>query len=112
MRPQPEPTPVDGNSLLLSERLFDDDAIIFDRISSQAVRYGADRGPAIEISWHGFTELGIWSKLGGAPFVCVEPWHGFASPSDFDGEFADKPGLMHIAPGARRSLGYRIRAVS
>jgi galactose mutarotase-like enzyme len=61
------------------------------------------------MSWDGFRELGIWSKPGGAPFLCIEPWHGFASPADFDGEFSDKPGLMHIAPSATRSLSYRIR---
>jgi hypothetical protein len=57
---------------------------------------------------YGFKELGIWSKPEGAPFLCVEPWHGFASPSDFDGEFSDKPGLMHIAPAETRILRYLI----
>ena len=109
MRPQPEPTPIRGKTLALSERLFEDDAVILDRLASTSVRYGADRGPSIEISWEGFRELGVWSKPGGAPFLCIEPWHGFASPSDFDGEFADKPGLLHVAPGASRSLAYRIR---
>jgi galactose mutarotase-like enzyme len=61
------------------------------------------------MSWQGFPELGIWSRPSGAAFLCIEPWHGFASPSDFDGEFSDKPGLMQIAPGEKRSLGYRLR---
>ncbi len=109
MRANAEPSPVSGKRLVLSEKLFDDDAVILDRLASKSVRYAADRGPSIEISWDGFSELGIWSKAGGAPFLCIEPWHGFASPADFDGEFTDKPGLMHIAPGGRRSLSYRIR---
>ena len=61
------------------------------------------------MSWEEFPQLGVWSKLGGAPFLCIEPWHGVASPVDFDGEFFDKPGLMHIAPSATQSLSYRIR---
>ncbi len=93
----------------MSERLFEEDAIILDRPASTSVRFAADRGPSLEISWEGFRELGIWSKPGGAPFLCIEPWRGFASPADFDGEFADKPGLMHIKPGERRTLNYRIR---
>jgi len=44
----------------------------------------------------------------GAAFLCIEPWRGFASPPNFDGEFADKPGVMHIAPGATEVLSYRI----
>ncbi|TIU61445.1 MAG: aldose 1-epimerase family protein, partial [Mesorhizobium sp.] len=81
---------------------------ILDKPVSNSVRYAAERGPAIEMSWQGFNELGIWSKPGGAPFLCIEPWHGIASPVDFDGEFTDKPGVMLIEPGARRVLSYRI----
>lgn len=109
LRAAPEPTPIRGKTLALSERLFDDDAVILDRVASTSVRYAADRGPSIEIFWEGFRELGVWSKPGGVPFICIEPWHGTASPSDFDGEFVDKPGLMHIAPGRKRILKYRIR---
>ena len=107
--PTPEPTPIRGKLLPLSERLFDADAIILDRLASTSVRFAADRGPSIEMSWNGFPQLGVWSKPGGVPFLCIEPWHGFASPVDFDGEFTDKPGLMHIAPRETRSLSYRIR---
>ncbi|RWA76873.1 MAG: aldose 1-epimerase family protein [Mesorhizobium sp.] len=106
--PTPLPTPIEGKTLALSERLFDKDAVILDRPASSSVRCAAERGPAIEMSWQGFNELGIWSKLGGAPFLCIEPWHGIASPVDFDGEFADKPGVMLIEPGAKRTLTYRI----
>ncbi|MES5481610.1 aldose 1-epimerase family protein [Bradyrhizobium sp. INPA03-11B] len=109
MRQQAEPTPVKSRALALTEQLFDDDAVILDQVASASVRFAAARGPAIEVSWRGFRELGIWSKPGGAPFLCIEPWHGFASPAQFDGDFADKPGLMHIAPGSRKSLSYRIR---
>jgi galactose mutarotase-like enzyme len=109
LRSKPEPTPIQGKLLALSEQLFTDDAIILDRPASTSVRYAADRSPGLDVSWQGFRELGIWSKPGGAPFLCIEPWYGFASPSNFEGEFADKPGLMHIAPTRTRILRYRIR---
>lgn len=107
--PTPQPTPIRGKLLPLSERLFDADAIILDRLASTSVRFAADRGPSIEMSWNGFRQLGVWSKPSGVPFLCIEPWHGFASPVDFDGEFTDKPGLMHIKPTETRSVNYRIR---
>ncbi|RUU77045.1 aldose 1-epimerase family protein, partial [Mesorhizobium sp. M7A.T.Ca.TU.009.01.1.2] len=105
----PQPTPVEGNILPLSERLFDEDAVIMDQPASSSVRYAAERGPALEMSWQGVRELGVWSKPSGAPFLCIEPWHGLASPVDFDGDFVDKPGLMLIAPGAKRAMSYQIR---
>ena len=103
MRTEAEPSPIQGTLLPLSERLFDDDAIILDTLASSAVSY-IGSGPGLSITWAGFRQLGLWSKPGGAPFVCIEPWRGFASPVDFDSEFVDKPGLMHIAPGATEQL--------
>lgn len=114
LRAATEPSPVEGTVLPLSESLFADDAIIFDRIDSKSVRCAARQGtgPWLKMSWRGFRELGVWSKPSGAPFLCIEPWRGYASPAGFDGEFSDKPGLMHIAPGAEEQLSCRIEAGS
>ncbi|MDA9431909.1 aldose 1-epimerase family protein [Bradyrhizobium sp. CCBAU 51627] len=116
LRAATEPSPVKGTVLPLSESLFVDDAIIFDRIESHSVRYAAEQdestGPWLRMSWQGFRELGVWSKPSGAPFLCIEPWRGYASPVGFDGEFSDKPGLMHIAPGAEEQLSFRIEVGS
>ncbi len=108
LRVAPEPSRVRGTTLQLAETLFAEDAIIFDDVNSSSVRYAAERGPWVNVSWTGFRELGIWSKPSGAPFVCIEPWRGYASPADFDGEFTEKPGLMHLAPGAEEVLSFRI----
>jgi galactose mutarotase-like enzyme len=109
IREKPEVTPIRGKTLALSEKLFDEDAVVLDKLASRSVRYAADRGPSIELAWDDFPQLGIWSKPGGAPFLCIEPWHGTASPAGFDGEFAEKPGVMRIAPTETRGLHYRIR---
>ena len=108
LREKPEPTPIEGNYLALSEQLFADDAVILDHPASRSIRYAADRGPSIGLQWQGFRELGIWSKPDGAPFLCLEPWRGFADPLDFDGEFSDKPGIMKTEPGETEILSYRI----
>lgn len=108
MRIQPEPTPVEGATLALSESVFVDDALIFDQIASTSLRYMAPGGPTIDFAWRGFRQLGLWSKPDGASFLCIEPWHGFASPTDFDGEFADKPGVMLIGVGETRQFEQRI----
>ena len=54
----PQPTPIEGKTLALSERLFDEDAVILDQPASTSVRYAAERGPAIEMSWQGFQGIG------------------------------------------------------
>ncbi|MCP3380888.1 MULTISPECIES: aldose 1-epimerase family protein [unclassified Bradyrhizobium] len=105
-----DPSPVRGTVLPLSEALFSNDAVILDPVNSRGVRYAATdgTGPWLKMSWRGFRELGVWSKPSGAPFLCIEPWRGYASPKAFDGEFSDKPGLMHIAPGAEEQLSFRV----
>ena len=88
-----DPSPVRGAVLPLSESLFTVDAVIFDRINSHAVRYAAGQGagPWLRMSWSGFRELGIWSKPTGAPFLCIEPWRGYASPSGFEASSTTSP---------------------
>jgi galactose mutarotase-like enzyme len=104
------PTPIEGRTLKLDESLFAADAIILDRPASHSVRYSAPGAPVIEVAWEAFRELGLWSKADGN-FLCIEPWYGYASPVDFDGEFETKPGLLHIAPGDTELLTLKIRVI-
>jgi galactose mutarotase-like enzyme len=109
--PRGEPSPVVGRVLRLADADFDADAIIFDDIVSREVSYGADDGPRLVVRFDGMPMLGIWSKPGAAPFVCIEPWHGIADPEGFDGEFADKPGSVVLAPGASRRFAMTVERV-
>lgn len=106
--PAPHPTPVTGSRLALDPALFEADAVIFDTLDSSSVRYTAPGAEAIELAWEGFRELGVWQRVG-ADFLCIEPWHGMASPADWTGPFVEKPGLMLIPPGDQRSCSLRIR---
>ena len=108
LQAQSEPTPIAGRTLALEPALFAADAVILPDPASRSVRYTAPDAPAIEVAWQGFRQLGLWSRAQG-DFLCIEPWHGTASPADFDGEFCDKPGLMLIPPGEHRTLSIRIR---
>jgi galactose mutarotase-like enzyme len=95
------PSPVHDRTLGLKDALFINDALIFDQLNSRRVTYGASTGPSIEVQFDSMPYLGIWSKPG-AGFVCIEPWHGFASPEDFDGELKDKPGIALVLPGTTK----------
>lgn len=89
------PTPVHDRRLALHDGLFEDGALIWDRLASRSLVYGG----AVRIDFPRMPHLGIWTRSG-AGYVCIEPWQGYASPEGFDGEFADKPGMVAIAPGA------------
>ncbi len=93
------PTPVEGDTLALADALFERDALIWNPVTSRALRYGASTGPQLDIAFPDTPRLGIWTKPG-ARYVCIEPWHGIADSIGFQGEFRDKPGVFEIAPGA------------
>lgn len=97
------PTPVRDRRLPLSDALFEAGALIFDTLASRSVVYGE----AIRVDFPRMPHLGIWTKPG-AGYVCIEPWQGYASPEGFDGDFADKPGMVPVAPGATESFAMSI----
>lgn len=107
--PEPRPTPVEGTVLALHEGLFEADALVFDQLRSRSLRFEAEGGPALTFRWEGFPHLGIWAKpVPGPAFLCLEPWQGFASPADWDGEFQEKPGTVVLAPGETRTWSYSV----
>ncbi|HEX4634790.1 MAG TPA: aldose 1-epimerase family protein [Rhizomicrobium sp.] len=100
-------TPVKEQRLELRDDLFAKDAIIFDRIASRRIRYGAEHGPQLEISFEDMPQLGVWTKPE-AGFICIEPWHGFSDPQGYSGEFYDKPGLALLPPGTSKDFAMTI----
>jgi galactose mutarotase-like enzyme len=101
LSPDPLPSPVSDRRLDLQDALFVDDALIFDRLQSTHLTYGANRGQKILVSFPDTPYLGLWSKPN-APFVCIEPWAGIADPDNYQGEFSAKPGVFNVAPQASR----------
>ena len=95
------PSPLDGRVLHLDDALFAHDALVWDELVSQSVRYGADAGPQLEIAFPDTPMLGIWTKPGAA-FVCVEPW---TCPGD---ALNSGDRLISLAPGEARALWLEI----
>jgi len=96
--PEPRRSPVDGKCLALSDDLFVDDALIFDRMASRRLIYGAPGARQVAVDYAGMPSLGLWSKPG-AGYVCIEPWQGYSDPAGFAGDITEKPGITPIDPG-------------
>ena len=102
-----QPTPVEGRVLALNEPLFENDALIFDRLASRSVRYTAPGAPALSITFADFPQLGLWSKAPGQ-FVCIEPWFGMTAPQGFSGEYSEKPHQFILRPHESRDFTYSV----
>ena len=98
IEPSTRPSPVAGNAFRLDDDLFTDDALVWQSLASRSLHFGCAEGPALDIGFPDTPSLGIWTKPGAA-FLCIEPWAGYADPVDFKGSFADKPGVLSVAPG-------------
>ena len=102
-----EPNPAAGGVIAPDDALFERDAVIFRTVRSNRLRFGVPGAPGLEIAFPGMPQLGLWSKPG-APFLCIEPWHGFATPETDTRPFAEKPGLAHIPPGGEQRFAMAI----
>jgi galactose mutarotase-like enzyme len=101
-----QPNPVKARTLSLHDALFENDAVILDRVQSLGLRFHAPGAPALRFTWD-FPHFAIWTKPG-APFLCLEPWQGYVDPVNFDGEFMDKPGIAILDSGETRSWSYGV----
>jgi galactose mutarotase-like enzyme len=82
-----------------SRSLFDDGILIFrgPRSCEFSIRKGLN-AHSVTVATDGVPYLGLWSKPNGAPFVCVEPWHGIPDSADASGRLEDKEGMVRLEP--------------
>lgn len=99
---EPRPTPVDGRMLRPRDALFEELAIVFDRLESRGLWFGAEHGLGVRLDFPDSPNLGLWMQPG-APFLCLEPWQGYPAPVDFAGRFTEKPGIATVAPASSRA---------
>lgn len=76
--------------------------------ASGALAFVAPSGARIEMAGEGFANWVLWSRPG-AGYLCIEPWTGQGDPVGFAGEISDKPGMILLPPGARRSHAVTMR---
>lgn len=101
--PDPRPTPVEGRELTPTPEVFAHDALIWDRLESRSLLWGAPGTPNLRIDFDGLPMLGLWQKPG-AQYLCIEPWAGIADPVGYDGPLEDKPGIILLPPGGTRAF--------
>jgi len=88
----------DVDQLKLRPDLFRAGAVVLEGLKSVSVTLGAESGPGVRLQAPGAKWWGFWTKPG-APFLCMEPWHGVADTFGADWDLRGKPGIMALAPG-------------
>lgn len=83
------------NILPLSYSLFEKDALVFKKMNSKNALLLKDQKPYIKVNFENFPHLGIWTKKN-APFLCIEPWHGYADSMNSNGNIFEKEGIITL----------------
>ena len=92
----------------LTPTLFDRGPLIFKNPASKSVTIMNSRNPRrVRVRTEGVPFIALWAPSG-APFACIEPWHGIPDPIDTDGELTTKEGIMSLPAGATYTTGYAI----
>jgi galactose mutarotase-like enzyme len=93
--------------LPLDYRLFENDALVFKRLHSKSLTVTKNNRPIVTVDFAGFPNLGIWTKTG-APFLCIEPWLGYADTSGASGNLLEKEGIQVLKPHGNFETKFRI----
>lgn len=101
-----------GDTLSLVHELFEEkDALIFENCEAKSATLIGKSGKGIKIEFQDMNNLLIWSAVGNAPFVALEPWTGLASCNDEDGLFEHKRGMTVLEKDETASFKFKITMI-
>lgn len=90
------PFETDNQKLRLNTELFNDGALVFKTLNSRKLTLkNFHSTDSVELKFKDFNSLGIWA-VPGAPFVCIEPWLGYADKAERLQEFKNKEGIISL----------------
>jgi len=89
---------LENSTLTLNEALFKDDALVIQNLKNKEINLKSSKNSRyIKMAFKGFPYLGLWSKPTGAPFICIEPWHGVADFIGHNKKLENKKGIITLA---------------
>nr|WP_314085546.1 aldose 1-epimerase family protein [uncultured Shinella sp.] len=101
------PSPFDKGRIVLAQDQFLDDAMVFPEGAGDGLTYAAEGGPALKFHFENLPNLALWTKPG-APFLCIEPWHGTAAEFGGSRELRDRPFTTVLLPGESRRFAFSV----
>lgn len=101
-----------ADTLRLQHNLFEEnDALIFENCEATSATLMGKNGRGIQMDFQDMDNLLIWSAVGNAPFVALEPWTGISSCLDEDGIFENKRGMTILFPDETVSFKFKITMI-
>lgn len=107
LNPEKLASPFDKGRLVLESALFEADAMIFPQDAGAGLTYAAEGGPSLALTFDNLPNLALWQKPG-APFICIEPWHGTAAEVNGSANLAKRPYSLNLAAGDKAHFAFSV----
>ncbi len=85
-------------SFKITDELFDNDSTFLSEIADEATFTCPNSNKSITLKYSDMTHLGLWTAVG-APFVCIEPWHGIPGRENVIEDFGDRKLFIYLDSG-------------
>lgn len=86
---------------------FEHDALLFPSGIGSRATFGVEGGPSVALAWTNLPNFGIWQKPG-APYLCLEPWHGMAARVGAGKAMLARPGTVVLPPNGTARFELRL----
>lgn len=97
------------NKIVLNKELFHNDALIFHQLKSKAITIKSKKNQkSLTIDISEFPFVGIWAPIKGAPFLCIEPWHGHCDYDGFNGDLSEKEDVIFLPVNNNFEVSYTV----
>lgn len=98
------------NELQLRYSLFDKDALVFKSMASKQIQLLENNVPILHFKYSDFPHFGLWTKVG-APFICLEPWLGYADTLAATGNLTEKEGITLLEGNSEKEISFSVEIV-
>ena len=100
-------SPFKAGRLTLKPDLFANDALIFPEDAGTGLTFQAEDGPSLHFTFENLPNIALWQKPG-APFLCIEPWHGMAAHAGGTAELVERPYTVALPAGEEMRFGFTV----
>ncbi|WP_304986210.1 aldose 1-epimerase family protein [Flavobacterium rivulicola] len=99
-----------NNQLPLTYSLFEKDALVFKSLQSKQIKILENNSTILNFKFNDFPHFGIWTKIN-APFICLEPWLGYADTTNANGNILDKEGIQLVESNSYKEYNFSIEII-
>jgi galactose mutarotase-like enzyme len=102
--------PLKNKQLPLTYSLFENDALVFKSLQSKQIQILENDVPILNFKFNDFPHFGIWTKMN-APFICLEPWLGYADATNTNGNILEKEGIQLVESNSYKKYNFSIEII-